>query len=91
MSHSVAVLAAGEQRVLEIELTARDAGNLTIQVEAKADGGAHVSLAEKLLVRRAGLQLAAAGPAVQYVGTPATYRLRCAIRAMHRPRTSRYW
>jgi len=48
---------------------------LTIQVETKADSGAHAELAEKVLVRRAALQNGVEGPAVQYMGAVATYRV----------------
>ena len=75
VSHHIAALAAGEERVLEVELTARQTGILTIQVGVKADAGAHAEVAERVLVRRAGLQVAAEGPAVQYVGAAATYRI----------------
>ena len=76
VSHKLGTLAAGEQRTIEVELTARQAGNLTIQVDAHGDGSAHAELAEKILVRRAGLQVDMEGPTVQYVGTSATYRVR---------------
>jgi hypothetical protein len=75
VSHSIAALAAGEERVLEVELTARQTGVLTIQVGVKADSGAHAEVAQRVLVRRAGLQVAAEGPAVQYVGAAAIYRI----------------
>ena len=47
-----------------------------IRVEANGDGGAHVDLAEHVLVRRAALQINVEGPSVQFVGTPAHYRVR---------------
>ena len=75
VSHRIASLAAGEQRVLEVELTARETGTLTIQADIKADGGAHAELAERVLVRRAALQIDVEGPTMQYVGAGATYRV----------------
>ena len=63
-SHKVGLLAAGEEKSLDVELTARQGGLLTIQAEARADGGLHAELAEKVLVRRAGLKLDIAGPKV---------------------------
>lgn len=74
--HRLGSLAAGEERVIEIELNARQAGNLTIQVEARGDGNAHAELAERVQVRRAGLQMDMEGPAVQYVGMPGGYKIR---------------
>lgn len=75
-THKIGVLAAGEERALDVELTARQAGNLTIQVDAKAEGGAHAELAEKVVVRRAGLKIDVEGPKVQYVGAAAAYTVR---------------
>ena len=76
VSHRIASLAAGEQRVLEVELTARETGTLTIQADIKADGGAHAELAEKVLIRRAALQIDVEAPTMQYVGAGAIYRVR---------------
>ncbi len=75
VTHRMASLAAGEQRTMEVELTARDTGALTIQVQCQADGGAHAELAERVVVRRAALAAEAEGPAVQFVGAAANYRL----------------
>jgi uncharacterized repeat protein (TIGR01451 family) len=75
-SHSVGLLAAGEEKVLDVELTARQAGQLTIQAEARADGGAHAELAEKVLVRRAAVKLDVEGPKMQFVGAVAGYAVR---------------
>ena len=75
ITHRLGTINAGDERSIEIELTARQAGNLTIRVEANGDGGAHVDLAEHVLVHRAALQIDAEGPAVQYVGTPANYKI----------------
>lgn len=76
VTHKLGTLAAGEQRTIEVELTARQAGHLTIQVEAHGEGSARAELAEKVLVRRAGLQVEMEGPTVQFVGTGATYKIR---------------
>ncbi|NUQ61163.1 MAG: DUF11 domain-containing protein [Pirellulales bacterium] len=75
-SHPIGILAAGEKKAVEVELTARHTGTLTIKVDAQADNGVEAHLAENILVRRAGLAVAVEAPAVQYVGTEATYRLR---------------
>ncbi len=76
ITHRLGTINAGDERTIEIELTARQAGNLTIRVEANGDGGAHVDLAEHVLVHRAALQVDVEGPAVQFVGTPAHYKIR---------------
>lgn len=75
-THQFGTLAAGDKKAVEVELTARHTGTLTIKVDAQAAGGAEAHLAEKILVRRAGLAVAVEAPAVQYVGTDATYRIR---------------
>ncbi len=76
VTHRLGTINANDERTIEIELTARQAGNLTIRVEANGDGGAHVDLAEHVLVHRAALTIDAEGPAMQYVGTPANYKIR---------------
>ena len=75
-AHKIGVLAAGAEKLLDVELTARQAGNLMIQVDARADAGVHAELAEKVLVRRANLQIDMEGPKVQFVGAAATYTIR---------------
>ncbi len=75
VTHRLGTIAAGDERSIEIELTARQSGNLSIQVEAHGDGGTRAELAERVLVRRATVKLDAEGPAVQYVGTPANYKI----------------
>ncbi len=75
-THQFGNLVAGEKKAVEVELTARHTGTLTIKVDAKADAGVEAHLAEKILVRRAGLAVAVEAPAIQYVGTDATYRIR---------------
>jgi uncharacterized repeat protein (TIGR01451 family) len=75
ITHRLGTINSGDERSIEIELTARQAGNLTIRVEAAGEGGARVDLAEHVLVHRAALQIEVEGPAVQYVGTPAHYKI----------------
>ena len=75
-SHKVGLLPAGEEKSLDVELTARQAGTLTIQAEARADGGVRTDLAEKVLVHRAALKLDIDGPKVQFVGAVANYVVR---------------
>ncbi|MGD0899848.1 MAG: hypothetical protein ABR915_18605 [Thermoguttaceae bacterium] len=76
ISHKLGTLAAGEHRTMEVELTARQPGNLLIQVQAKGDGSARAELSERVVVHRGGLAVELDGPAVQYVGTTATYKIR---------------
>ena len=74
VSHKLGNLKAGESKTVEVELTARQVGRLTIRVDVRGDG-VHAELAEEVLVRRAVLQLEATGPTVQYVGAVAAYQL----------------
>jgi uncharacterized repeat protein (TIGR01451 family) len=76
VSHKIGTLAAGEQRSIEMELTARQPGSLSINIEAAGDGGARAELSERVLVHRAALAVQVEGPARQYVGTAATYKIR---------------
>jgi uncharacterized repeat protein (TIGR01451 family) len=73
VTHRLGTLAAGDQRTIEVELTARQSGKVTIRVEASGDGAAHVDLAESVVVHRGALRVEVDGPAVQFVGTPAAY------------------
>jgi uncharacterized repeat protein (TIGR01451 family) len=73
VAHRLGTIPAGDQRTIEVELTARQPGKVVIRVEANGDGGAHVDLAESVLVHRGALQVEVEGPAVQFVGTPAGY------------------
>lgn len=72
---NLGTLAAGTDRVMELELTARQAGDLQINVSAKGEGSAFAELKESVFVRRADLQLTVEGPKFQYVGTVGTYHI----------------
>ncbi len=72
-TYQMGLLPAGESKNIEIELTARQAGELSIQVEAKGDAGIHAELSEKVLVRRASLEVVVEGPRLQYVGSTGAY------------------
>ena len=74
-THRLGTLAAGEKKVVEVELTARQVGTLTIKVDARGDGGLVAQLAEKIVVQRAALAVSIEAPAVQYVGSDITYRI----------------
>ena len=75
-SHNLGILKAGEGQELEVELTARQAGNLSIKALVSADNGLRAETQEQVLVRRAGLNLVATGPGMKYAGTLANYRIR---------------
>lgn len=75
-THRIGTIPAGEERAIEIELTARQTGELSVQVEARADGDIHTELAEKIVIRRASVNVEIVGPSVQFVNSMATYRIR---------------
>ncbi len=75
-SQNLGTLAAGERRTIEMELIAREVGNVLIRVEVRGNGPTHAELAERVVVRCAALEIDVAGPGVQYVDAVATYRLR---------------
>ena len=68
-------LAAGEKKSIEVELTARNEGDLVIQVEATAEGNIHTHLSEKVRVLRPGLAVEVAAPEFQFVGQEVTYEI----------------
>ena len=75
VTHRLGTIAAGDERTIEVELTARQAGRVVIRVEATGDNGSRAALAENVVVHRGGLAVELDGPAFQFVGTPANYRL----------------
>ncbi len=74
--HKLGTLTAGESKTIDIELTARQAGAITIKAQSFADGGLRAEAAEQVLVRRAELQVSVEAPHVKYAGTPALYHVK---------------
>lgn len=72
-SHPLGVLRAGESKTIEIELIARQAGQVSIHAEAKATGDISATLEEEVTVRRAALTVTAKGPKMQFAGTPTSF------------------
>jgi uncharacterized repeat protein (TIGR01451 family) len=68
-------LKAGQKKAIEVELTARNEGDLVIQVDATAEGNVHTHLSEKVRVLRPALAVDVAGPEFQFVGQEVTYRI----------------
>jgi uncharacterized repeat protein (TIGR01451 family) len=73
-NHNFGTIAAGAEKGIEVEMTARQAGLLTIKVEAQCEGGGRAEVAEPVLVRRAALAVRVEAPKIQFVGTSAVYR-----------------
>ncbi len=76
ISHRAGVVEAGAEKLIEVELTARQPGNIAVEVEARGEGDLHAELSEQILVRRAELELAAEGPGVRFVDSEVEYELR---------------
>lgn len=74
-SQTIGTVAAGQSKVLEIELTARRAGAIKINATATADNGLKTEAVEEVLVRRAGLKIEVTSPAMKYAGTPCNYTI----------------
>jgi len=75
-THNFGTVSAGEERSIEVELTARQAGTLTMKVDVQCDGGVRAEMNEPVVVRRADLKLEVAAPKFQYVDATAHYRVR---------------
>ncbi len=75
-SHTVGQLEAGASKEIELELTARDAGELTMKASATAAGGLQTEAVRQVLCRKPELELDWRGPAEKYAGTEASYYFR---------------
>ena len=75
-SHAVGVIAAGETHEVELELTARDEGELSMHASVHADTGLFAETEKSVLCRRPALEIDWRGPDKKYAGTPATYYFR---------------
>ena len=76
----IGTLAPGENRVLEIELTAQEAGTMRIQANAVGEGDLTAQIVHELRVRRAELAVKMTGPSMLFAGTTANYQIRVANR-----------
>ena len=76
--NSIGTLAAGESRALDIELTANQAGDMTIAATAQGDGSLQAEASHAVAVRRAELAVNVSAPELVYAGTTATYEIRVA-------------
>lgn len=70
---SIGTIAPGDQKVIELELTAKQAGTLALRAETAADNGLRAAAAHDVLVRRAELAVSAQGPGIKYASTTANY------------------
>ena len=73
--HEVGLIRAGENKPIEMELAARQAGTLSIKAVAVAEGNLKAEVNEEILVRRPDLKLTVGGPEMKFAGTPGTYSI----------------
>ena len=71
----IGTIAAGAQREIEIEVNARQSGQLQIDVEAVAEGGLRNQTSKQVRVRRAELAMQVIGPPLKYAGSIANYQV----------------
>jgi hypothetical protein len=74
--HKVGTLAPGDSKKIELELTAREAGELRIQAAATAMGNLRTESIKTVMCRRPELQIDWRGPNKKYAGAIATYYFR---------------
>ncbi len=75
-NHPLGALLPGESRSVEIELTAREAGKLSVKAVASAEGGLASDVSKEIFCRKPELEVEWRGPATKYAGTAATYFFR---------------
>lgn len=75
-SHEFGLIAAGGESTVEIELTAREAGQLAINAAADADGDVSCAVTKEVFCRRPKLVVDWRGPSDRYAGAPAVYYFR---------------
>lgn len=72
---AIGTIAAGQNKVIELELTAKQAGTLRIDAQTTANGDLKADAGHQVMVRRAKLELAASGPSIRYAATEAVFQL----------------
>ena len=75
-THPMGNLAPGATRSLDIELTARQAGRLSIEALATADGNIQADASQPIFCRKAELAVDWRGPRERYAGSPAVHYFR---------------
>ncbi len=74
--HPVGTIHAGDSKVVELELTARQTGAVSIHATAMAEPGLKAEVAQEVVVRRAAVALTVEGIKCKYAGTVGTYTIR---------------
>ncbi len=73
--HSIGTVRAGDSKVIELELTARQSGTLSVKASATAEPGLQTEATQEVLVRRAAVAVAIDGAKSRYAGTMAAYTM----------------
>jgi len=73
--HALGTVPAGQKRVIELELVARQEGSLKLAVDAKDDLAASAHLEQTIRVLKPALEVSVAGPPLQYVGQEDWYEV----------------
>ncbi len=76
--HPIGTIHAGENKVVELELTARQTGTVSIHASATAEPGLKADVAQDVVVRRAAVALQVEGIKSKYAGTAGTYKIHVA-------------
>ena len=74
-THKIGTIAAGDMKTVEIELVARQGGQLVIRAEAMGDGDLTAVAAEEVAVLQPALDVKVAAPSRQYAGAVASYEI----------------
>ncbi|MBM4005859.1 MAG: DUF11 domain-containing protein [Planctomycetes bacterium] len=72
---NVDTIPAGQQKEIEVQLTASQSGAMKIRALASAAGDLSAELSEEIIVRRAELEVGIQGPKVKYAATESTYEI----------------
>ena len=75
-THPIGSLAPGEIKEIEMELTAREAGELLLQVNAVAEGNLSAESIKRVKCHKPELELDWRGPEQKYAGTESAYYFR---------------
>ena len=75
-THVVGPLEPGVRKVIELELTPREAGDLQIKASAEALGDLRTEVVKQLACRKPELEIDWRGPSDKYAGTTSTYYFR---------------
>jgi uncharacterized repeat protein (TIGR01451 family) len=74
--HPIGTIRAGDSKVVELELTARQTGSVSIRASATAEPGLTAEAAQDVLVRRAAVALTVDGAKSRFAGTLAAYSIK---------------